>query len=62
VGGIVVMYAIGIPVLASKSNLSLLDAATACLIFIPGDLLKAVVAGLVTEAAFRAAPQAFAGR
>jgi biotin transport system substrate-specific component len=62
VGGIVVMYAIGIPVLASKSNLSLLDAATACLIFIPGDLLKAVVAGLVTEAAFRAAPQGFAGR
>jgi biotin transport system substrate-specific component len=61
-GGIIVMYAIGIPVLAAKTELSLTQAAMASMAFLPGDLIKAVVAGLVTEAAFRAAPQAFAGR
>jgi biotin transport system substrate-specific component len=43
-GGIVVVYAIGIPVLAQIAKLSLLQALTGSLIFIPGDLLKAILA------------------
>lgn len=61
-GGVLVDHAIGIPVLAWNSDLSLQAAALGSMAFIPGDLLKAVVAGLVADAAFRAAPQAFAGR
>ncbi|BCJ91480.1 BioY family transporter [Terrihabitans soli] len=61
-GGIVTVYAFGIPVLAAVAKMDIGSAALASMVFVPGDLLKAVVAGLVTEAVFRAAPQAFAGR
>jgi biotin transport system substrate-specific component len=61
-GGIVVIYAIGIPVLAAIAHMDIGVAALASMAFLPGDLLKAIVAGFVTEAAFRAAPQVFAGR
>lgn len=62
IGGVIVDHAIGIPVLAWNTDLSLGTAALGSLAFVPGDLLKAVAAGLITEAAFRAAPQGFAGR
>lgn len=62
VGGILTIYAVGIPVLAAIADMGLGQAALASMAFLPGDLLKAGVAGFVTEAAFRAAPQAFAGR
>jgi biotin transport system substrate-specific component len=62
VGGVVVDHAIGIPVLAWKADMNLGAAALASMAFIPGDLLKAIAAGLITEAVFRAAPQAVAGR
>jgi biotin transport system substrate-specific component len=62
IGGILTIYAIGIPVLAFVADMHIGTAAAASLAFLPGDLLKAVVAGFVTEAAYRAAPQAFAGR
>jgi biotin transport system substrate-specific component len=61
-GGVLVDHAIGIPVLAWNSDLSLSAAALGSMAFIPGDLLKAVAAGIIADAAFRAAPQAFAGR
>lgn len=62
VGGVIVDHAIGVPVLAWQTDLTLGAAALADMAFIPGDLLKAVVAGIIAEAAFRAAPQVFAGR
>lgn len=62
VGGIAVIYAIGIPVLATVAKMGFGPAAIASSAFLPGDLIKAVVAGFVTEAVFRAAPQAVAGR
>jgi biotin transport system substrate-specific component len=60
IGGILVMYAFGIPWLAWKANLTLLKAFYASTVFLPGDLLKAVAVGFIAELASRAAPQALA--
>jgi biotin transport system substrate-specific component len=46
VGGIVVIYAFGIPWTAVVTGLPLSTSALGALVFIPGDLLKAVVATL----------------
>jgi biotin transport system substrate-specific component len=54
-GGIVVVYALGIPVLAWKADLSLVQAMIGSTVFIPGDLLKAAAAAFVCEAARRGA-------
>jgi biotin transport system substrate-specific component len=43
-GGILAIYAIGIPVLAIIGGVSLTQAAAGSAVFIPGDLLKAVLA------------------
>jgi biotin transport system substrate-specific component len=71
-GGIVVLYAIGIPVLAAR----LTDAQTAemalnralplplalAALYLPGDLIKAVLAGLVTQGLARMRPGALLSR
>ena len=62
VGGILAVYAIGIPVLAWRADMTLLQACAASLVFLPGDLIKAVAAGLLAEAASRSLPDAIAGR
>jgi len=46
-GGIAAIYAIGIPWLAIVSGIGLLNAALASIIFLPGDILKALAAALV---------------
>ena len=46
-GGIGIVYAVGIPVLALIAGLSLRDAGAASLVFLPGDLLKAALAASV---------------
>lgn len=56
IGGIGVVYLFGIPGMALRGNLSLPAAATACLSFIPGDLVKAAVATVVAAAVHRALP------
>jgi biotin transport system substrate-specific component len=61
-GGILVVYAFGVPVLAWKADLTLWQALAASAAFLPGDILKAVVAGLVCQAAGRGAPSLLAGR
>lgn len=57
VGGIIVVYAIGVPVLAAVAEL---DAATAlktgATIFLPGDAIKAVLATVVAVGVHRAYP------
>ena len=60
-GGIVVMYAFGIPVLAWRANMSLIQATLGSMAFLPGDIIKAVIAGFVAEAASRSVPNAIAG-
>jgi biotin transport system substrate-specific component len=62
IGGIGVMYLFGVPWLAWKTGITLMKAAIASTVFIPGDLLKAVAVGFIAEAARRAAPQATAKR
>lgn len=55
-GGIGVIYAIGIPWLAIASQLPLLQAAQSSLIFVPGDAVKAVIAALAVVTVKRSFP------
>ncbi|BBF92088.1 biotin transporter BioY [Blastochloris tepida] len=56
IGGIVVEYAIGIPWLAVAAGLPLSKAALGALAFVPGDLVKAIIAGLVASGVKRVYP------
>ncbi len=47
-GGIVILHALGIPVYAFIGGLSLIDAVIATSIFIPGGIVKSIVAAWVT--------------
>ncbi|WP_377645404.1 biotin transporter BioY [Oryzobacter terrae] len=55
-GGIVVLYAIGIPVSAWRAELSLPAAIAGSAWFLVGDWIKAVVAAFVAQAVHRAYP------
>jgi biotin transport system substrate-specific component len=61
-GGILTIYAIGVPVLAWRAGMDLWQAAAATLLFLPGDIIKAVAAGFIAEAARRSVPQIVPGR
>ena len=56
VGGIAVLYVPGILGIALLGKMSLAAAATTALVFVPGDLIKAVVAAVVARAVHRAYP------
>lgn len=57
VGGIVVVYALGVPVQAAVTGTSSLVAvAVAALVFLPGDLVKALVATTVAAGVHRGYP------
>lgn len=56
VGGILVVYAIGIPHWAVVGDLGLVGAAASSAVFIPGDLLKAVLAAMAAVGVRRAYP------
>lgn len=58
-GGIVAIYAVGIPVQAAVTGMSIGQAAISSLAFIPGDLIKLVIACLVTMSLWKAYPRAF---
>ena len=58
IGGIGVVYAFGIPVMALISQLPLSTAALASAVFLPGDLVKAVLASAIAAAVLRAYPNA----
>ncbi len=47
VGGVAVLYAIGIPVQSAVTGVALQEVAIASMAFIPGDLLKSVAAALL---------------
>ncbi|MEL5989889.1 biotin transporter BioY [Microbacterium phosphatis] len=60
VGGILVVYTVGTVGLSLVLGLSPADAALSNVVFLPGDLAKAVVAMLLAVALWRAYPPAFA--
>jgi biotin transport system substrate-specific component len=59
VGGIIVMYACGIPLQALITRMSLPDTFLTSLVFLPGDLIKAALTTAVTMTLVRAYPRAF---
>lgn len=56
IGGVGVIYFIGIPWMAAVTDLSLLQAAIASVIFVPGDVIKAVLAAGIARAVHRGMP------
>jgi len=62
IGGIVVLYPLGIVGMSTLGSLAPLDAAKACLIFIPGDTIKAVLVALVAQTVARGYPEALISR
>ncbi|WP_223691977.1 biotin transporter BioY [Leifsonia poae] len=58
-GGILVVYAFGIPVQAAVTRLPLAETALQATVFLPGDLIKAVLATIITMTLVRAYPRAF---
>ena len=56
VGGIVVVYAVGIPWLAATTGMGLHKAMMGSLVFLPGDLIKAAVTAVVAVQVRRAWP------
>ncbi|MCK0207690.1 biotin transporter BioY [Starkeya koreensis] len=62
IGGILVMYAFGIAGMSLVGGLAPLDAAKACLIFIPGDTIKAVLVALIAQTVARGMPEALLSR
>ncbi|NUW29926.1 biotin transporter BioY [Nonomuraea sp. SMC257] len=57
-GGIGVVYLLGVPVQAAVTGLPLAKAWALSSIFVPGDLVKAVLASVVARGVFRAYPAA----
>ncbi|UWQ09793.1 biotin transporter BioY (plasmid) [Aliiroseovarius crassostreae] len=62
IGGIVVVYAFGIAGFAFVTGKGLAASATIMAPFVPGDIVKAVIAGLLTQALFRARPASVLSR
>ncbi|MEN2741092.1 biotin transporter BioY [Microbacterium sp. X-17] len=58
-GGILVVYAFGIPVQSLVTRLPIGQTALTSLVFLPGDLLKAVLATAIVATLVRAYPRAF---
>lgn len=62
VGGVIVLYAFGIPGLALMLDKSLPEAALMITVFLPGDLIKVILAGLITQGIARMRPDALLSR
>lgn len=62
IGGMVVLYAFGIPGMALALGKSLPEAALLATPFLAGDLIKAVLAALITQAIAQARPGALLSR
>ncbi|WP_105565137.1 biotin transporter BioY [Microbacterium halophytorum] len=62
VGGVLVIYAFGIPAQAVIADLPLGGAAIASAAFLPGDIIKVVLCTILTMSLYRAYPPAFPAR
>ena len=56
IGGVGVVYAIGVPWLAIAAQLPLPEAIASSVVFVPGDVVKAVMASLALESAVKSLP------
>ena len=56
------MYAFGVAGMSVALDKSLVEAAVLVTAFIPGDLIKAVIAGMLTAALFKARPTSVLSR
>ena len=61
-GGVLILYLPGVFGLAIKANLNFFDAFMMCTIFLPGDVLKAVIVGFVVQSIHRTFPSAILSR
>lgn len=61
-GGVVVLYAFGIPGMAVMMQKSLAEATAMGLAFVPGDIVKAGLAALITRGIARMRPEALLSR
>lgn len=59
VGGIAAIYALGVPVQSAVTHLPFDKTVLASLVFLPGDLIKAIVATLIVGTLVRSYPRAF---
>lgn len=62
VGGILVLYAFGVPGIALVAHLEFFAAVKAVVIFVPGDLIKVVVTALIAQTVAKGFPQALYSR
>jgi len=62
VGGIIVLYAFGIVGMSIVLDRTLVEATALVTAFIPGDVAKAIVAGILTAALYKARPQSVLSR
>jgi biotin transport system substrate-specific component len=62
IGGMVTLYAIGVPVAAWMNDLTFRETALGAMAFVPGDLAKAAVTGVVTGQLARMRPGAVMSR
>ncbi len=62
IGGILVVYAFGIPGVAIMANISLVKAAAGSAVYIPGDLIKVAVTAIVVQTVARGLPGALLSR
>jgi len=62
VGGMGVVYAVGIPVMAIVGGLAVVKATTLSAVYIPGDLVKVVLTSVVTAGVLRGYPGVVATR
>jgi len=62
IGGIVVMYVFGIVGLSISLDKTLMESAALVVAFIPGDIVKAVIAGMLTAAIAKARPASVLSR
>lgn len=58
-GGVVAIYALGIPVQSLVTRLPLAETTLTSLVFVPGDLLKAAIATIVVTVLVRVYPRGF---
>lgn len=62
VGGVVVLYAFGIVGFSLIAQKTLAEATMVMGVFIPGDLIKAIIAGVLTAALYKARPASVLSR
>lgn len=62
IGGILVLYAIATVYFAIMSDTSLIAASATMMIYVPGDLIKVVLAGVITAALYSVRPSAVLSR